>query len=194
MTDFLQILVDRDATPESASGHAEKVLTWMQSNGVVETLAASTEPLVAWARERGLTLHETVGWSPGPRYAEWVDDLRTTQTRSLMVNLFSFAIGRQVHAVASDDLDRRCPSGHVGDGDAVMAAVGEWFEGADPSLRCPRCDRGHPIADWDLGPGMCLGLLSFRFENWGVLTPALVRELVELLAPHRTKLITGTNL
>jgi hypothetical protein len=192
MTSFIQVLVDRSATAEEASGLGDAAVLWLRSNGVVAAEPRTNAALVSFAKIRGFPFAEESGWPPGPRYEEWVDDPDPTATRELSTAWCTVELGRQVHAFADGGhIDPRCPLGHPGDDVEARAAVSDWFEGEDVVLRCAACGLDYDITAWDLGPEVAIGNLALRFEDWGLLRGSLVAELEAILAPHATRLIVG---
>jgi hypothetical protein len=161
-------------TPDEAVGIADSVINLLRRNGIVIANDQDSEP----------------PWGPGPNWSSV-----TTDADSGWLTLSNKGVDVSTERKAHNPMANYEPPGcgRCGtalDPDVHMAAIGEWFEGAEPVLTCPVCGWSAPVGDW---PGqwlIAIGAPALTFNNWPPLREEFASSLRQLLA-GRTVVVYG---
>lgn len=176
MSDFSQIIVDLDATPEEAERLGVAVLEWLAGEGIVQ-------------RKTSDSTLGSEGHRPGRNYRKVITD--DHDLLGLATNGLEIMTGRTVFEAGGNGIELRCDAcqHQFQPEDDWFDAVGVWFEGDDEvTFSCPRCHEARRLPEWR-GPWQWgFGNLGFQFWNWPPLTEEFIHSVAEKLG-HRTVLV-----
>lgn len=74
--------------------------------------------------------------------------------------------------------------------DRVIDAATLWRSGGTGILRCPSCEAGAHLRDWQFDPAWAFGHLGIAFWNWPQLADRFISDVSHKLA-HRVVVIAG---
>ncbi|MFI1419619.1 hypothetical protein ACH4VX_16770 [Streptomyces sp. NPDC020731] len=183
MGDFLQVIVDLDATGAEAERLADRVVAWLAAEGVV---LAERTPCVPG---------QPLGHPPGPHWHRAVtDDWDRPPSDGLAVHTgrTGFTSGADMPGAA---LCPRCASATALDDatwERFTRAMQTWYDGGAAVVGCPVCAAAVSVPDWtwDEAP-LAFGSLGLEFCNWPDLTPEFRARAAEALNGHRTAYVWG---
>jgi hypothetical protein len=182
VSNFFQVVVDRDASEPQAVFLADRVLEWLKVEQIVE--ATPTACVL------GL---DDMGYAPGCQMENWLDPRDDGQdTRRMKVNGLELITKKTVFWSVSTDYKAECPHGHAHTPpEGWLALAGEWFDATGPALmECPTCHDSFSVTEWTFGHSFAFGYLGFQFWSWPpYLSQRLVDEVARLVAPHRVALV-----
>ncbi|MGW6704290.1 hypothetical protein ACWGDE_05295 [Streptomyces sp. NPDC054956] len=185
MGDYLQTIVDVDATAEEAGAFAERVVAWLVAEEIV--LPELTHP----------------GYGQ-PVYLAGPRSSRVTDERDLPAwDGLAVVTGRTVFfgCLGSDGapICPRCTEA-IGDElwaqpegvfDLFAAAMETWHGTGAAEVRCPACDRPSPLTEWEWEENrLAFASLGFEFRNGPRLRPEFIAEVGRVLG-HRIRLLEG---
>jgi hypothetical protein len=193
--DTFEVVVDVEATLGEAPELAEAVLHWLVAEGVVE------------AAQSDAALGTDLSHRPGPKHRIAVRDTdHGYDIAGLRTNGLGIEIGRTVfYPIQGEPGPAVCPlCSHVvvlvdpvtrrdtPDLELFIDAVGDWYDGGDGTVLCPNCGSAITINEWQwLGDWpIVVGNLGFKFWNWPLLHPNLVRAIGDRLG-HRVVVTRG---
>lgn len=198
MGDYYQTIVDVEVMEEESPELAERIVSWLHDEGVIDRLRTSPKYANGTMYLFGARATEVVqdatyflGDYEGSvaRYDVSPDEplvfnvhLDVVTRRSVVwttgMSLECLACGAEI-----GDWDGQCVRKHVFD--SWVDAAADWEKGAEGLFGCPDCGHVLPVTQWKQGDWPWgFGNLAFWFWNYGLLKDGFVQEFARRLG-HR---------
>lgn len=191
MGDFFERIVDVEVTGEEAGPLAERMVTWMVTEGLI-TREVSSDGVYS------LTVDE--GYVPGPNWARAVAD---SSDPDWLPGPVAVVVGRDYHVggQGADDAEYavcpRCenktviinyPEEFEADEDVWQPfkdGIADWKETGEGSAPCPTCGASVSVTEWQWESNFAVGALAFDFWGWPPLSVGFYATFSQQLG-HRT--------
>ncbi|MEU9545428.1 hypothetical protein [Streptomyces mirabilis] len=191
MGDFFERIVDVEVTGEEAGPLAERMVTWMVTEGLI-TREVSSDGVYS------LTVDE--GYVPGPNWARAVAD---SSDPDWLPGPVAVVVGRDYHVggQGADDAEYavcpRCenkaviinyPEEFEADEDVWQPfkdGIAAWKETGEGSAPCPACGASVSVTEWQWESNFAVGALAFDFWGWPPLSVGFCATFSQQLG-HRT--------
>ena len=187
MSDHHVTIVDIDVTLADAPAQAQRIIAWLQSEGIVSEGVRVGDLWQGWLISIGSnadiepTKDDTIVYPPGPnvRRACTLED-----PTKLFHNWLEVGVGREVYTAGENGIGIYCPSCNAEQtelGRHWSEAISIWYEGTPETLKCAICSFEAPLRKWNFDPVWGLGNLGFQFSNWNDLEPGFIAEFLAQL-------------
>ena len=181
MGEYLQTIVDRDASASEAVYLANKVHRWLVKKGIVSS--SSNEN----------TSDPFHGFPPGPKADLAFQISHPDVVQVQPDNVMSIVTEKTVFYSMAGWSELICQNcfHRFKQNDACLEAVGAWYSGmAERNLACPSCKHLQAIENWEHDPAWGFGYLGFTFWNWPWLSDSFIQEVAKFL-DHRVVRVYG---
>ncbi|OAT53544.1 hypothetical protein [Providencia heimbachae] len=155
-------LVAPDISLEDAPKEAQRMLSWLKSQGIIDPDFQAVED------------DETI-YRPPPEYKQpvnYIIDGKIVPTQlpeDSIKNCLSIVTERTVFHAGGNGFGIYCPQCTSEQSERCHAwsdTVTDWYEGKPESLCCINCGFTAPLSDWRFDPQWAFGNLGFSFHNW----------------------------
>lgn len=184
MSEHHAIIVDIDASVDDAPAQAQRMVDWLQANGIVGEGIRTGELYERWLKE----IDAPKPWPEAEGnmivYPPGENVLRAASTNDptgLFYNWLEIKIGPTVFHAGEGGIGVFCPSctkDQVPMGDQWVKAIDDWVAGNAGTLLCVECGFIAPLRLWNFDPVWGFGNLGFQFSNWDPLDRKFVDEFM----------------
>jgi hypothetical protein len=193
MSEHSITIVDVDVGLTDAPAVAARMLTWLQSEGVIGEGQRAEDIWRDWLQSFGgdltspLAGEDKIVYRPGPNVQKACDPpLRL----DLLKNWLEIDVGRTVFHAGEHGIGVRCASCDADQTERDETwgnAISDWYSGGDGAFRCDACSVLAPLRDWTFDPVWAFGHLGFRFCEW-TLKPHFISEFQRRLG-HEIRVV-----
>ncbi len=193
MSEHSVTIVDVDVSLPDAPAVAERMLAWLQNEGIISEGVREGDLYRDWLRSIGgdltssLLSRDRIVYRPGPGARKACD---TSVRCDLLKNWLEIDIERQVFHAGEHGVGVRCASCDADQterGETWGHAIDDWYNGGDGAFCCDACNTLAPLRDWTFDPVWAFGHLGFRFCDW-ILKPDFLAEFQRRLG-HEIRVV-----
>ncbi len=173
MSEHSVTIVDVETALCDAPALAQRMLAWLQAEGIVGEGIREGDIHRQWLQSIGgdtasrRVEEDRTVYRPGPN----VHKASSPKARldGLLVNWLEIDIERQIFDAGEYGLGVFCPSCSSNQREHYEAwgnAMSEWLKGSTGAFDCADCGAEAPLQQWRFDPVWAFGNLGFRFCNW----------------------------
>ncbi len=197
MSEHSVTIVDVDVSLADAPAVAERMLAWLQSEGIVGEGAREGDLYRDWLLSIGsdvtrkaaseLAGEDRIVYRPGPNVLSACD---LAARLDVQRNWLEVDVERQVFHAGEHGIGVQCASCGADQTERSQIwgnAIDDWYRGGDGAFRCDACNTLAPLRDWTFDPVWAFGHLGFRFREW-ILKPDFIAEFQRRLG-HEIRVV-----
>ncbi len=194
MSEHSVTIVDIDVSLTDAPALAERMLSWLQSEGIVGEGIREGDINRDWLKSIGgdltspLVNEDRIVYRPGPEVSKACDP--QARLDLFKKNWLEIDVERQVFHAGEHGMGIQCAScgaDQTERGEIWGIAIDDWYKGGDGAFRCDACNTLAPLRDWTFDPVWAFGHLGFRFCEW-ILRPDFIAEFKRRLG-HEIRVV-----